>query len=164
MAGVRIEPYREAVAPPLDRCIVVALKPIGWKARMWRAFDNSVTLMMRLDCPLDLRDLAGKPGHDLLMPFQASLRNLVCYCERGAAAPLPLPWTVGVCSIEFDRSTIFLHRVLDDPFGVAISTMFRAAETAADLTLTLALYEAQSNSLRFGVRDYDIGVGADFLR
>jgi hypothetical protein len=47
-----IEPYREAVAPRNEICFNLVLKPIGWKARMWRAFDNSVTLMLRLDTPL----------------------------------------------------------------------------------------------------------------
>ncbi len=46
----------------------------------------------------------------------------------------------------------------------AIATMFRAAETAADITLQLALYQADADRVVFAVRDYDIGVGAEFLR
>jgi hypothetical protein len=159
-----IEPYREAVAPRNEICFNLVLKPIGWKARMWRAFDNSVTLMLRLDTPLDLRQMADKPGHDLLARFQPSLRGLVIYLERGASVPLPLSWSVGRITVEHDRSSGFLHRVLDDPFGMAMATMFRPAETQADLTLTLALYEAHPDKLTFAVRDYDIGVGAEFLR
>jgi hypothetical protein len=159
-----IEPYREAVAPPNERCFNLVLKPIGWKARMWRAFDNSVTLMLRLDTPLDLHKVAGKPGYDLLSRFQPSLRSLVIYLERGASAPLPVSWSMGRITVEHDRSSGFLHRVLDDPFGVAMATMFRPAETQSDLTLTLALYEEHPDKLIFAVRDYDIGVGAEFLR
>jgi hypothetical protein len=164
LAARSIELYREAAAPPNERCFPFVLKPIGWKARIWRAFDNSVTVMLRLDTPVNMRELAGKPGADLLLPFQASLRSLVVYLERGASVPLPLSWSVGRFTAERDRSSIFLHRVLDDPFGAAIATMFRAAETQADLTLSLALYEAQSDRLVFAVRDYDIGVGSEFLR
>jgi hypothetical protein len=160
----QIEPYREAVAPPSDRCFPLVLKPIGWKARMWRAFDNSVTLMLRLDTPFDPNDIVGKPGYDLLLPFRPALRSLVVYLERGASVALPLPWSVGRATFQRDRSFIFLHRVLDDPFGVAIATMFRAAETQADLTLALSLYEADPGALVFAVRDYDIGVGSEFLR
>src|SRR5262245_36629118 len=125
---------------------------------MWRAFDDSVTLMLRLDTPLDLHHMEGKPGHDLLARFQPSLRNLVIYLERGASVPPLLPWSVGRITVEHERSSGFLHRVLDDPFGLAMATMFRPAQTQSDLTLTLVLYEAQADKLTFAVRDYDIGV------
>lgn len=157
-------PYREAAAPPDDVCFKIPLKPIGWKARMWRTVDNSVTTMLRLDTPLDLGDLDGQPAHDLLLPFQPALRNLVVYCERGASVALPVTWSMGRGTIEHDRCTIFLHRVLDDPFGTAIAGMFRAAENAADITLFVALYDAAPNRLTLAIRDYDIGVGAEFVR
>ena len=156
-----IEPYRESVAPEKDRCFTFVLKPIAWKARMWRAFDNSVTTMMRLDCPLGQHDLVGSPAEDLLLPFVPALRTTAVYLERGASVPLPLPWSVGRVGIDHSHSVVFLHRVLDDPFGNVLATLFRAAESRADVTLFLALYEAAADKLIFAVRDYDIGVGAD---
>ncbi len=120
--------------------------------------------MLRLDTPFDPHELAGKPGGDLLMPFRAALQSLVVYLERGASVPLPVSWSMGRLTVEHSRSSGFLHRVLDDPFGLALASMFRAAEAQADLTLVLALYDAQPNKLTFAVRDYDVGVGAEFVR
>jgi hypothetical protein len=158
-----LEPYRETTAPPESRCLRLVLKPIGWKARMWRAFDNSVTIMMRLDTPLELHDLDAD-GRALFEPFRPSLRGLKIYLERGASVPIPnLPWSIGRITFQREHSSGFLHRVLDDPFGMTMTTMFRTAETLADLTLLLALYESQPDALTFAVRDYDIGVGAEFL-
>jgi hypothetical protein len=151
------------VAPQADRCLQLVLKPIAWKARLWRAFDNSTTLMMRLDTPLDLHGLAGKPEHALLLPFQAALRSMVVYLERGAAAPLPLAWSMGLVRLQHDRAFAFLHRFLDDSFGFALATMFRSGEAQADVTLALALYEAAADHLLFAVRDYDVGVGASLI-
>lgn len=120
--------------------------------------------MLRLDTPFDPRELAGKRGGDLLVPFRPALQSLVVYLERGASVPLPLTWSVGRVTVEHNRCSGFLHRVLDDPFGLALASMFRAAEAQADVTLNLALYEALPDKLTFAVRDYDIGVGAEFVR
>jgi hypothetical protein len=164
MAGRTIEPYREASAPGKEYCFALTVKPIGWKARIWRAFDDSVTVMLRLDAPLDTDEIADEAARELLTPFRPSLRNLIMYLQRGSQAPLPLSWSVGRVSIDHEHSCVFLHRVLDDPFGIALATMFRAAETHADVTIQVALYEAKADGLILAVRDYDIGVGAEFLR
>jgi hypothetical protein len=164
MAVRTIDPYREAVPPGDEHCFRLTLKPIGWKARIWRAFDDSVTVLLRLDTPLDPQDLAEDGARELLSSFRPSLRNLIVYLQRGSDAALPLSWSVGRISINHESSCAFLHRVLDDPFGIGLATMFRAAETQADVTLQVALYEANADKLIFAVRDYDIGVGAEFLR
>jgi hypothetical protein len=159
-----LEACREAAVPKDDRCFSLVLKPIGWKARMWRAFDNSVTVMLRVETPVDPGEIANEAARELLAPFRPSLRGLVVYLQRGSETALPMAWSMGRVGIDRERSTVFLHRVLDDPYGIAIATMFRAAETAADITLQLALYQADADRVVFAVRDYDIGVGAEFVR
>jgi hypothetical protein len=158
------EPYREAVAPQGEQSMKLVLTPLAWRARMWRAFDDSVTPMLRLDAPLGLIDVEDRTLHHMLTPFVSALRDLRVYLQRGSATAFPgMPWSVGRVSVERDRATIFLHRVLDDPFGNVLSTLFRP-DARADLTLAVVTYEVKPESLLFAVRDYDIGVGADFRR
>jgi hypothetical protein len=43
--------YREAAAPANELARKLVLRPESWKARLWRAFDGSTTIMLRLDAP-----------------------------------------------------------------------------------------------------------------
>lgn len=156
--------WQRAEAPPSERCLKLVLRPHGWKARLWRAFDGSVMPMMRLDIQLALHEVENLTLRDLLTPFAASLRNLPLYLERGASVALPVAWSVGRLSIERDSSSGFLHHVLDDPFGRVLATLFRTGDTRADVTLSLSPYEIGRDRLVFAMRDYDIGTGADFGR
>ena len=159
-----IAPYRDAAVPASDRCFKLELKPSDWKVRMWRAFDNSVTPMVRLDAELRPQDIENHDLRDLLTPFAVGLHRVPIYLERGAAAPLPLAWSMGRLTIEREHPCVFLHRVLDDPVGMLLSGLFRAGEARADVTLSLSPYEIGRDRIEFAVRDYDIGAGADFSR
>ena len=159
-----VAPYREAAAPATDHCFKLELKPTAWKARMWRAFDDSVTPMVRLDSEVVLRDIDNRDLRDLLTPFAAALHRLPVYLERGAGNPLPLSWSVGWLAIEHERPCAFLHRVLDDPVGILVASLFRAGESRADVTLSLSPYDLGRDRVVFAIRDYDIGTGADFAR
>jgi hypothetical protein len=159
-----IAPYREATVPATERCFKLEMRPFAWKARMWRAFDDSVQPMVRLDTSLSVRDLDSRDLRDLLTPFSLSLQRLAIYLERGAGAPLPLPWSIGWMAIERERSVAFLHRVLEDPVGRMVAGLFRAGESRADVTLSVSAYEITRDHVKFAIRDYDIGTGADFPR
>ena len=156
-------PWKDAAVPPTERCGKLELKPTAWKARMWRAFDNTVMPMMRLDAPLRMVDVSDRALHDLLNPFQASLHSLRLYLQRGSETALPFSWSVGRFSVDRKSATVFLHRVLDDPFGAQLGSFLRP-DTVSDVTLSIALYEATPDKLIFAIRDYDIGVGAEFRR
>ena len=156
-----IHPYRDAAVPASEHCFKLELRPQAWKARMWRAFDDSVQPMVRLDTALNLRDIELR---DLLAPFSVSLARIAIYLERGAGAPLPLPWSVGWLAFERDKTVGFLHRVLDDPVGILVASLFRAGESRADVTLSASPYEIGRERVVFALRDYDIGTGADFAR
>jgi hypothetical protein len=119
--------------------------------------------MLRLDAPLRLVDVADRTLHEIFAPFQAALRQLDVYLERGAGAPLPVAWSIGWLALAHDKPVCFLHRVLDDSWGTVLATLFRA-DAVADVTLSLVPYSATAERVVFGVRDYDIGVGADFRR
>ncbi|MBI3436733.1 MAG: hypothetical protein HY056_16910 [Proteobacteria bacterium] len=162
--GDRFETYAGTQVPASERCFKLELKPMAWKARLWRAFDDSTMPMLRLDAPLTLRGLAGDPLHGLLQPFERSLRTLAIYLERGAGAPLPLAWSVGNVRIDHERAVVWLHRVLDDPFGQLLGTLFRPGEAMADVTLSMSLYERSGERIVFALRDYDIGFGGGFVR
>ncbi len=159
-----IAPYRDAAVPASDRCFKVEFKPFAWKARMWRAFDDTVQPMVRLDCALPVRDIENRDLRDLLTPFSLSLQRMPVYLERGAGAPLPLTWSMGWVFVEREKAYAFLHRVLDDPVGRLVAGLFRAGEARADVTLSLSPYEITRDRVKFAVRDYDIGTGADFAR
>ena len=163
-ASVSVQVYREAVVPPVERCFKLSVRPVAWKARLWRAFDDTATVMLRLDAALHLGDIAARPLRDLLEPFTPALASLAIYLERGARAPLPLAWSVGWLSADREHAVAFLHRVVDDPFGNELATLFRAGDARADVTLSMAPYELSADRVVFAVRDYDIGTGADFAR
>ena len=114
------------------------LRPANWKARLWRAFDDSTMSMLRLAAPLELVDVADHDLNQLLAPFRSTLRGLDVYLERGAGSPLPLPWSVGWLAVDAKRPVAFLHRVLDDPFGNLLATLFREREVGSDLSLVLS--------------------------
>ncbi len=154
-----IKPYREAAVPASERCFKVELKPFGWKARIWRAFDDTVQPMLRLDASLNPRDMDDRELRELLTPFSTSLQRITVYLERGAGAPLPLPWSVGWLSAEPDKSVAFLHRVLDDPAGVMVASFLPLRESRVDIVLFLSPYEVGRDRLVFAVRDYDFGTG-----
>jgi hypothetical protein len=153
--------YRDAAPPPDRESLKLVLTPKAWKARLWRAFDDSTTALLRLDAPLNPRDVADLRLREAVTPFAAGLAKLDVYLERGASVPLPLAWSVGHAMIERDRAVVWLHRVLDDPFGLILATLFRG-ETKADLTLGVVAYEASRDRLTLAIRDYDLGLGADF--
>ncbi len=159
-----IKPYRDAGVPASDRCFKVELKPFAWKARIWRAFDDSVQPMVRLDASLSPRDIDNHELRDLLEPFSMALQRIAVYLERGAGAPLPLAWSIGWLSVERDKSVAFLHRVLDDPLGVMVAGFLPVRESRAEVVLSLSPYEIGRERLVFAVRDYDFGTGADFGR
>ena len=152
--------YRDDVAPPAEAGIRLVLTPKSWKARLWRAFDDTTTVMLRLDAPLTVRDVTDATLREALTPFSAGLAKLDVYLERGASAPLPVSWSVGHIMIEHDRAVVWLHRVLDDPFGLMLSTLFRPGATT-DLTLSVVPYASTRNRLTLAIRDYDLGIGAD---
>lgn len=158
------EEWRHAEAPPSERCFKLVLRPHAWKARLWRASDGGVLPMLRLDVQLVVRDIEDETLRESLNPYLSSLRDFRVYLERGASVPLPLAWSVGRLTCERDQSTVFLHRVLDDPFGAVLATLFRAGDTRADVTLSLSPYEIGRERLIFALADYDIGTGADFRR
>jgi hypothetical protein len=161
---VSVAPYRDQTVPATERCFKLELRPVAWKARMWRAFDDSVQPMVRLDATLALRDIQHRDLRDLLTPFAPSLHRVAVYLERGAAAPLPLPWSIGRLAVDRDLTVAFLHRVLDDPVGILVASLFRASESRADVTLSLSPYEIGRDRVVFALRDYDFGTGADFAR
>jgi hypothetical protein len=160
---VTIEVWQSAETPPNARSHKLELKPGGWKARLWRSTGDFVQPMLRLDAPLRLVDVADRTLHEIFAPFQAALRQLDVYLERGAGAPLPVAWSIGWLALAHDKPVCFLHRVLDDSWGTVLATLFRA-DAVADVTLSLVPYSATAERVVFGVRDYDIGVGADFRR
>jgi hypothetical protein len=75
-----------------------------------------------------------------------------------------MAWSVGRIGVDRERTTVWLHRFLDDPFGPVLATLFRAGDARADVTLAVVPYEIDRDHLTFAVRDYDIGAGADFAR
>jgi hypothetical protein len=160
---VNVEVWQSADLPPNERSFKLELKPSGWKGRLWRSAADYVQPMLRLDVPLRLIDVTDRTLHELFAPFQSALRNFDLYLERGAAAPLPVAWSIGRMVIESERAFCFLHRVLDDPWGNVLATLFRA-DSHADVTLSVVPYEVAGDRLVFGIRDYDIGTGADFRR
>ncbi len=149
--------------PPNDRSYKLELKPAGWKARMWRSTGDFVQPMLRFDVPLKLIDVADRTLHELFAPFQAVLKDTDLYLERGAGVPLPMPWSIGRFTLDTKKPVCFLHRVLDDPWGNVLATLFRA-DSRADVTLALVPYSVEPERVVFGVLDYDIGTGADFRR
>jgi len=159
-----ITPYRDTAVPPTERCFPLVLTPVDWKVRMWRAFDNSVTTMVRLNAEVRPQDIDNFDLRELLTPFAVGLHRMPIYLQRGTAAALPLPWSMGRLTIERERPCAFLHRVLDDPIGMLLAGLFRAGETQADVTLSILPYDIGSERIEFAVRDYDIGAGADFSR
>jgi hypothetical protein len=159
-----IKPYRGAEVPASEHCFKLELKPSGWKARIWRSFDDSVQPMVRLEASLHPRDIENRDHRDLLDPFSASLQHISVYLERGAGAPLPVPWSIGRLSVERDKSVGFLHRVLDDPIGVMVASLFRVRDSRADVTLSVSPWDVSRDRLVFAIRDYDLGVGSDFAR
>jgi hypothetical protein len=159
-----VTPWTSADAPPKELSFKLELRPATWKARMWRSSGDFVQPMMRLDVPLRLSDVVDRTLRDLFAPFQAGLSELRVYLERGAGAPLPVAWSIGWLLLDHKRPACFLHRVLDDSWGNIMATLFRAGESRADLTLSVVPYEIGRDSVKFGIRDYDIGTGADFAR
>jgi hypothetical protein len=159
-----VEIWQKAEVPPSDRCLKLVAKPQAWKARMWRAFDGSVTPMLRLDCPISMRDLESPALRELLMPFLSALRDCRVYLEHGARTALPLAWSVGRLTVERDACTAFLHHVVDDPFGAVLATLVGAGGRGSDVTLSLSPYEIARERVIFAVRDYDIGFGAEIGR
>ncbi|MEO8667640.1 MAG: hypothetical protein ABI399_03935 [Bauldia sp.] len=155
--------WQSAEVPPNERSYKLELKPAGWKARMWRSTGDFVQPMLRFDVPLKLVDIADRTLHELFAPFQSVLRETDLYLERGAAAPLPVPWSIGRFSLDAKKPVCFLHRVLDDPWGNVLATLFRP-DSVADVTLSLVPYSIERDYVVFGIRDYDIGAGADFRR
>ena len=131
---------------------------------MWRSTGDFVQPMLRLDMPLTLADIDDAMLHGLFQPFEAELGALQVYLERGAGAPLPVPWSIGWLTLDGKKPVCFLHRVLDDPWGNVLATLFRAGESRADVMLSLVPYEVTQERVVFAVRDYDIGVGADFAQ
>ena len=159
-----IKPYRGAEVPASEHCFKLELRPVGWKARIWRSFDDTVQPMVRLDASLSPRDVDNRDLRDLLEPFSTPLQHIAVYLERGAAAPLQFPWSIGWLSVEREKSVAFLHRVLDDPLGAMVASLFRARESRADVTLSVSPYEVGRERVVLAVRDYDLGVGSDFAR
>ncbi len=161
---MQAEIYRDNVAPPSERCQKLVLRPSGFKARLWRAFDDSVQVLLRLDVPLRPHDIEDHALRDLMAGFPGAFGRVGIYLQRGSATALPMPWSVGRLTVERDSVTGFLHRFLDDPFGGTLATLFRAGDARADVTLSLSAYEISRERLVFAVRDYDVGAGADFGR
>jgi len=156
--------YRGATPPSADHAYKLVLRPYAWKARMWRASDDSVQPMLRLDVQLSVQEVERAELRDLLMPFLPALREIRLYLQRGSATALPVSWSVGRFSVEHDSATAFLHRVLDDPFGPVLAAVLPAGGARADVTLSLSPYEIGRDRLVFAMTDYDIGAGADFGR
>jgi len=159
-----VEIWQKAEVPPNDRCFKLVIRPQAWKARMWRAFDGSVTPMLRLDCPIAMHDIESPALRDLLLPFLSALRACRVYLEHGARTVLPLAWSVGRLTVEHDACTAFLHHVADDPFGAVLATLIGSGGRGSDVTLSLSPYELGRERLVFAMRDYDIGFGAELDR
>jgi hypothetical protein len=159
-----VEVWQKAEVPPSDRCFKLVARPRAWKARMWRAFDDSVTPMLRLDCPVSPGDIESPALRDLLLPFLTALRACRIYLEHGTHTALPLSWSVGRLSVEREHCTAFLHRVIDHPFGAVLATLVGAGGRDSDVTLSLCPYEIGRDRVIFAVRDYDIGLGAGIDR
>jgi hypothetical protein len=159
-----IATWQKAEVPPNDRCFKLVAKPQAWKARIWRAFDQSVQPMLRLDCPISLSEIEHAGLQQLLMPFLTALRNCRIYLEFGAQTALPLAWSVGRLTVERDTCTAFLHHVVDGPFGAVLATLVGAGGRHSDVTLSLSPYEIGHDRLVFAMRDYDIGFGAEIGR
>ncbi len=159
-----VDVWTSVDAPPNERSHRLGLRPAGWKARMWRSTGDFVQPMLRLDVPLMLTDIDDDMLHGLFQPFEARLGTLQLYLERGAGSPLPVPWSIGWLTLDDKKPVCFLHRVLDDPWGNVLATLFRAGESRADVMLSLVPYEVTQGRVVFAVRDYDIGVGADLAQ
>jgi hypothetical protein len=159
-----IATWQKAEVPPNDRCFKLVAKPQAWKVRMWRAFDQSVQPMLRLDCPISLNDVESPALRDLLMPYLSALRGCHIYLEHGAQTALPLAWSVGRLTVEAGSCTAFLHHVVDDSFGAVLATLVGAGGRGSDVTLSLSPYEIGRERVVFAMRDYDVGFGAEIGR
>ena len=73
--------YREAVAPPTEQTHKLVLRPEGWKARLWRAFDGSATTMLTgRDGQLCARAAGAKPAVAIASaPASSSMRASACF-------------------------------------------------------------------------------------
>ena len=58
---------------------------------------------------------------------------------------------MGWLAFERDKTVAFLHRVLDDPVGILVASLFRAGESRADVTLSISPYDDRAGPR--GVRD-----------